>query len=202
MNAPEYVSYQAYAVLYGSERDWSAIDMVEMLQTVGFSPILPDSPGRVLVLDETCEERRDVLDADFREMLRCAPSLWFKVWTRDRSDLLCKLEKTDGWWCEYYAIGYLQAGAEPLVERLVKRFRDEAHRKRERLLIVDWQNRAEDVDWDQIWRQAAVYDGEHLDVMGLSDRLAPQFKGPLLGSAVQSLPGHQLFIAPDHMASE
>jgi|GEM_PF-4580838 hypothetical protein len=197
INAPDYVSYQGYATLYGFEQDpgRSEIDMLEMLQTVGFTPSLPGSPGMVLVLDETCENRRDIAVADFRDTLRRAPSLWFKVWTHESSDLLCRLQRTGGWWCEYYAIGYLQLGSESLVEGLIKRFRDQAHGHREQLLIVDWQSRAEEVDWDQIWKKAAVYDGDALDVMGVSERLAPQFRGPLTGSIEQRLPGHRLLMA-------
>ena len=194
--APDYVNYQGYATLYGFEHDRlrRGVDAVEMLRNTGLSLAVPGSPGKVLVLDETCENRRDVSDADFDEMLRRAPSLWFKVWTPEGSDLLCNLQRRGGWWCEYYVIGYLQADAESFVEKLVKRFVDEAHLNKEHLLIVDWQNSAEEVDWDEIWEKSAVYEGDSLEVMGIPDRLASQFRGPLTGDIDEQLPGHRLLM--------
>jgi len=195
--APDYVNYEGYAILYGFERDRArqGVDAVEMLRDAGLSLAVPGSPGRVRVLDETCENRRDVPVAEFQEMLRCAPFLWFKAWTHKGSDLLCALQRKDGWWCEYYVIGYLQESAEPLVEKLVERFVDEAHGDREHLLIVDWQYSAvEEVVWDEVWEKAAVYGGESLEVMGIPERLASQFNGPLTGDIDEPLPGHRLLI--------
>lgn len=190
--SPDYISYQGYATLYGFEDDGSRHNAVELLRDAGMSLAIPGSPGKVLVLDDTLEKRRDVTDAEFQKMVRSAPSLWFKAWNPEGSDLLCNVQRKGGWWCQYYVIGYLQADAEPLVEKLVQWFIAESSLNREHLLVVDWQNRTEGVDWDEIWEKTATYDGEAPEVIGIPERLVSQFVNPLDGQVEDDLPGHRL----------
>ncbi|PRQ09959.1 hypothetical protein [Enhygromyxa salina] len=199
--APNYISYQGYATLYGFEYDGSGRDMVDTLRKVGMTLASPGS-GKVVVLDDTCEERRDISAADFQRMVRSTASLWFKVWTAKGSDLLCNVQRHGGWWCEYYVIGYLQADAAPLVEKLVQRFVAASHRHQEQFLIVDWQNRAEEVDWNDIWEKTATYDGEALEVMGIPSRLESQFNGVFEGTSETHLTNHRLLTTSSSRLSD
>jgi hypothetical protein len=198
-SSSNYISYQGYATLFGVEHDPSrrGVDALDMLRRAKLSLTIPGAPGKVLVLDETCENRLDVLESSFYDLVRRAPHIWFKVWSSRGSDLLCNWQWTDGWWCEYYAIGYLQQDSEPLVKRLVDRFVTETRSSRECLLIVDWQDRAEAMDWREVWEEETNYAGDPLEVMGIPSRLLSHFNGPMGKSSDIQLPGHSLWIDSD-----
>lgn len=187
---PEYINWQGYAALYGYGSEHSNSDAVAFLREAGLSLRIPGSTD-VLVLEGLGEERIDLPEPEFWNRLGQDETIMFKTWIPGGVDLLCSLRQ-GSWWYEYYFIGYLQREAVTLVSKLLDRFTASANASSPHMLVVDWQARAEDIDWDAFWRDELEFDSEMPEILGIPKRLQSRLAADMTGITVRELPDHVL----------